>query len=53
VTPGAVAAAPGTAAAALAPLRAWLAEWQARVRAVDYAGGRALCAPEVFGFGTP
>ncbi|MBI3637372.1 MAG: nuclear transport factor 2 family protein [Candidatus Rokubacteria bacterium] len=36
----------------IAPLRAWLTAWQERVRAVDFAGGRALCAPDVFGFGT-
>jgi ketosteroid isomerase-like protein len=37
---------------AIAPLRAWLREWQARVRAVDFAGGRAMCAPEIVAFGT-
>jgi catechol 2,3-dioxygenase-like lactoylglutathione lyase family enzyme/ketosteroid isomerase-like protein len=36
----------------LAPLRAWLLELQARVRAVDYEGGRALCVPELLAFGT-
>ncbi|MBI3635812.1 MAG: VOC family protein, partial [Candidatus Rokubacteria bacterium] len=36
----------------IAPLRDWLTAWQGRVRAVDFAGGRALCAPDVFGFGT-
>jgi len=36
----------------LAPLRAWLRDWQARVRARDFAGGRALCAPELLAFGT-
>lgn len=36
----------------LAPLRAWLAEWQAAVRAGDFARGRALCAPELLAFGT-
>lgn len=37
---------------AIAPLRAWLATWQERVRAVDFAGGRQLCAPELVAFGT-
>jgi ketosteroid isomerase-like protein len=36
----------------LAPLRSWLTDWAARVRAVDFAGGRALCAPELIAFGT-
>lgn len=36
----------------IAPLRDWLREWQARVRAGDFAGGRALCAPELLAFGT-
>lgn len=36
----------------IAPLRAWLREWHARVRARDFAGGRAMCAPEMFAFGT-
>ncbi len=36
----------------LAPLRAWLLTWQARVRAGDLAGGRELCAPELLAFGT-
>lgn len=36
----------------LEPLREWLRRWQACVRAVDFAGGRALCAPEVIAFGT-
>jgi len=36
----------------LAPLRAWLREWQARVRAVDFDGGRRMCAPELVAFGT-
>jgi len=37
---------------ALAPLRHWLTEWAARVRAVDFAGGRTMCAPEIIAFGT-
>jgi catechol 2,3-dioxygenase-like lactoylglutathione lyase family enzyme/ketosteroid isomerase-like protein len=37
---------------AIAPLRAWLRDWQARVQAGDFAGGRALCAPELLAFGT-
>jgi ketosteroid isomerase-like protein len=36
----------------LAPLRDWLRAWQACVRAVDFAGGRALCAPDLVAFGT-
>lgn len=40
------------AADPLAPLCAWLREWQARVQAQDFAGGRALCAPELLAFGT-
>jgi catechol 2,3-dioxygenase-like lactoylglutathione lyase family enzyme/ketosteroid isomerase-like protein len=36
----------------LAPLRAWLREWEARVRARDFAGGRAMCAPDLVAFGT-
>ena len=36
----------------IAPLRTWLREWQARVQAQDFAGGRALCAPEMIAFGT-
>lgn len=36
----------------IAPLRAWLTAWQARVRAVDFAGGRRLCAPGLVAFGT-
>lgn len=36
----------------LAALRAWLTEWAGRVRAGDFAGGRALCAPELLAFGT-
>lgn len=38
--------------APLAPLRAWLREWQERVRGQDFAGGRAMCAPELVAFGT-
>src|SRR5205807_6122296 len=37
---------------AIAPLRAWLREWQARVRAVDFEGGRTMCASEIVAFGT-
>jgi ketosteroid isomerase-like protein len=37
---------------AIAPLRDWLREWQARVRAVDFEGGRKMCAPEIVAFGT-
>jgi ketosteroid isomerase-like protein len=36
----------------LAPLREWLRAWQACVRAVDFAGGRKLCAPDIVAFGT-
>jgi len=36
----------------LEPLRAWLNEWQECVRAGHFAGGRALCAPELLAFGT-
>ena len=36
----------------LAPLRDWLRAWQTCVRAVDFAGGRALCAPDIVAFGT-
>jgi len=36
----------------LEPLRDWLREWQACVRAADFEGGRALCAPELLAFGT-
>lgn len=36
----------------IAPLRDWLRAWQERVRAGDFAGGRALCAPELLAFGT-
>ncbi|MBI3826084.1 MAG: VOC family protein [Candidatus Rokubacteria bacterium] len=37
---------------AIRPLRAWLAEFQARVRAQDFAGGKALCVPGMIAFGT-
>ena len=36
----------------IAPLRAWLARWQACVRAVDFEAGRAMCAPDIVAFGT-
>jgi ketosteroid isomerase-like protein len=36
----------------IAPLRAWLAEWQAAVRAVDFDRGKTMCAPEIVAFGT-
>jgi catechol 2,3-dioxygenase-like lactoylglutathione lyase family enzyme/ketosteroid isomerase-like protein len=36
----------------IAPLRDWLRQWQERVRALDFDGGRRLCTPEVTGFGT-
>ncbi|PYM86187.1 MAG: ketosteroid isomerase, partial [Candidatus Rokuibacteriota bacterium] len=36
----------------LAPLRDWLRAWQTCVRAVDFAGGRTLCAPDIVAFGT-
>jgi ketosteroid isomerase-like protein len=36
----------------LEPIREWLRQWQACVRAVDFAGGRRLCAPELMAFGT-
>jgi ketosteroid isomerase-like protein len=36
----------------LAPLRDWLGAWQTCVRAVDFAGGRTLCAPDIVAFGT-
>ncbi|MBI4635454.1 MAG: nuclear transport factor 2 family protein [Candidatus Rokubacteria bacterium] len=42
----------GEAADPIAPLRAWLRAWQACVRAVDFAGGRALCIPDLLAFGT-
>ena len=37
---------------AIAPLRQWLREWAAAVRAQDFAAGRRLCTPDVTGFGT-
>ena len=36
----------------IAPLRQWLRQLQACVRAQDFAAGRALCAPELLAFGT-
>ena len=42
----------GDAGPAYANIRAWLAEMQGCVRAVDYARARALFLPEVVGFGT-
>jgi catechol 2,3-dioxygenase-like lactoylglutathione lyase family enzyme/ketosteroid isomerase-like protein len=36
----------------IAPLRDWLRELQAAVRAVDYDRGRALCAPDLVAFGS-
>jgi catechol 2,3-dioxygenase-like lactoylglutathione lyase family enzyme/ketosteroid isomerase-like protein len=36
----------------IAPLREWLRQLQACVRAQDFSGGRALCAPELLAFGT-
>ena len=36
----------------IAPLRAWLRDWQAAVRAVDFEAGKAMCAPEIVAFGT-
>jgi ketosteroid isomerase-like protein len=36
----------------LAPLAAWLDEFQARVRAVGFEGARALCVEEILAFGT-
>ena len=41
-----------TAADPIEPLRAWLRDWQARVRGVDFEGGRKMCAPEIVAFGT-
>lgn len=37
---------------AIAPLRQWLRQLQTCVRAQDFAGGRALCVPELLAFGT-
>jgi catechol 2,3-dioxygenase-like lactoylglutathione lyase family enzyme/ketosteroid isomerase-like protein len=42
----------GTSADEIAPLREWLQDLQAAVRAVDFEAGRRLCAPEMFAFGT-
>ena len=36
----------------LAPIRAWLTEFQGHVRAVDYDAGKKMCAPEMLAFGT-
>ena len=36
----------------LLPIRQWLTEFQGRVRAVDFEGGRKMCAPEMLAFGT-
>jgi len=36
----------------IAPLRAWLTEWQAAVRDVDFERGRKMCAPDIVAFGT-
>jgi catechol 2,3-dioxygenase-like lactoylglutathione lyase family enzyme/ketosteroid isomerase-like protein len=36
----------------IAPLRDWLRQLQACVRNQDFAGGRALCVPELMAFGT-
>jgi catechol 2,3-dioxygenase-like lactoylglutathione lyase family enzyme/ketosteroid isomerase-like protein len=36
----------------IAPLREWLSAFAARVRAVDFAGGKAMCAPDMLAFGT-
>ena len=41
-----------SAADAIAPLRAWLRDWQAAVRAVDFEAGQRMCAPEIVAFGT-
>jgi catechol 2,3-dioxygenase-like lactoylglutathione lyase family enzyme len=38
---------------AIAPLRDWLRQLEACVRAQDFAAGRALCVPELLAFGTP
>jgi len=34
-----------------ADIREWFRELQACVRAVDFAGGRTLCAPDIVAFG--
>ena len=36
----------------IAPLRDWLRAFAGHVRAVDFAGGRAMCAPDMIAFGT-
>ena len=36
----------------IAPLRAWLKEWDAAVRNRDFEAGTTMCAPEMFAFGT-
>jgi catechol 2,3-dioxygenase-like lactoylglutathione lyase family enzyme/ketosteroid isomerase-like protein len=36
----------------LAPIRAWLRRLEACVRAVDFEGGRRLCASDIIAFGT-
>ena len=36
----------------IAPLRAWLTAFAERVRAVDFAGGKTMCAPDMLAFGT-
>jgi catechol 2,3-dioxygenase-like lactoylglutathione lyase family enzyme/ketosteroid isomerase-like protein len=36
----------------IAPLREWLRGFAARVRAVDYEGGKTYCAPDMIAFGT-
>ena len=36
----------------IAPLRDWLRALERCVRAVDFEGGRELCAPDLFAFGT-
>jgi ketosteroid isomerase-like protein len=36
----------------IAPLRAWLRDWQACVRAVDFEAGRKMCSPDLVAFGT-
>jgi catechol 2,3-dioxygenase-like lactoylglutathione lyase family enzyme/ketosteroid isomerase-like protein len=43
---------PLAGADALEPLRQWLRRWEACVRAVDFEGGRRLCAPGLIAFGT-
>jgi ketosteroid isomerase-like protein len=42
----------GERAAVEGEVRAWLAEMERCVRAEDYAGGRAIFAPDVVAFGT-